>query len=171
MPAGSVHFLAGYKGGEWIAHSVGKKLIISPDYKPSQSKKSPYSRASKDWAFIELAKPIGDKTGWFAIEPMGRASFSTFKAGNHQVIQAGYSADKPHALSVDQTCKLADFVSKWSLFHHSCFTRSGDSGSPLFFQTAVGYAVIGIHIGSRAGPKGRVGLGLPSDAFRNVLGK
>jgi len=171
MPAGSVHFLAGYKGGEWVAHSPGKKLIISPDYKASQSKKTPYSRASTDWAFIELEKPIGEKIGWFAIEPMGATSFTAFKAKNYQVTQAGYSADKPHALSVVQTCKLVGFVSKWPLFHHSCFTRSGDSGSPLFFQTADGYAVIGIHIGSRTGPQGRVGLGLPSDVFREALGK
>ena len=171
MLAESMHFLAGYKGGEWIAHSAAVSLVIAPGYRPGYKGGSFTDRAAKDWALLKLKDPIGLKTGWLSVIDLDRNSLKAFKAEGHEIVQAGYSGDKPHALSVDRDCRLDRFLKKWPLFRHSCYVRPGDSGSPLFTRLENGFGLIGIHVGSRMEGNEKVGLAIPSSSFLELLAK
>jgi len=164
-----MHFLAGYKGGEWIAHSASVSIIVAPGYRPRTTKDSSTDRTAKDWALVKLKKPIGHKVGWLSVIEVDRKSFKSFKAKGYEIIQAGYSGDKAHALSVDKDCRLDTFIRKWPLIRHSCYVRPGDSGSPIFVRKGESYSLFGIHVGSRMEKGEKVGLAVPSGSFLKAL--
>jgi len=169
MPVQSMHFLAGYKGGEWIAHSRASSLFVAPGYKPRYKGNSSTDRTARDWAVMRLEKPIGAKIGWFSVLPFDREYLKTFKKEGHSIIQAGYSGDKPHALSVDRDCSLDKIIKRWQLLRHSCHVKGGDSGSPIFTRQGDGYGLVGIHVGSRVEKGKRVGFAVTAKTILDGL--
>jgi len=85
------------------------------------------------------------------------------------VAQAGYSRDRQHVMTYNDSCAIARIASRPSLIRHSCDATFGDSGSPLFLRQGVQLTLIGIHIGPVRHRAVLPGLGLLVDGFAEAL--
>jgi len=127
----TIHFLAGYRRGSFNAHSRGAKFHISPHYDPQKVHR--VSSAAQDWAFVELAVDVSGDVGTFGITDMTGPTFNSLKAKKTKYIQAGYSQDKAHILSINEDCRLGRYKAKFNVMIHRCDAVNGDSGSPVFY--------------------------------------
>jgi len=60
-PAASVHFIAGYQGGEAALATIARYYVVADGWVPG--------RLEEDWAVVELEDPVGQSAGWV---PMGK---------------------------------------------------------------------------------------------------
>ncbi|NBB83288.1 MAG: trypsin-like serine protease [Alphaproteobacteria bacterium] len=180
-PATTLYFITGYDRGEIAGQASVAGYTVAPGYVP-EAREEP-SQALNDWAVLELAEPIT------TVAPMPVLPLSPERlrraAEEGRLLQAGYSQDRPHMLSVDVGCGIERFVARGQLAIHGCDAVSGDSGSPLMVADRPpvdpgeterltidgGIGVVGLHIGSArsTGPSGDAldgrGLAVPATGF------
>ena len=140
----TIHFLAGYRRGSFIEHSIGTKFHISPTYKPKNGKK--LSVAAKDWAIIELQKDMSKLVGTIALAPVDKTLFKDLLSKKTTFVQAGYSQDKAHILSVNKSCKMKSYNKILNVVIHGCDAVKGDSGSPIFYTQDGKTKIAYIHV-------------------------
>jgi protease YdgD len=126
-PAASVHFIAGYQGGDAPLATLARSYLVADGWAPG--------KLEEDWAIIELEDPVGRDAGWVS---MGK------NEPGAPLGQVGYRAESPHAMSLDYGCSLlaADQRFLWN----DCEVAHGDSGGPLFAFLPEGPRLIGITI-------------------------
>ncbi|MCP5370237.1 MAG: trypsin-like serine protease [Hyphomicrobiales bacterium] len=110
LPPVSVHFVAGYTGGEWLAHSAAARLVASPRWRADRALAP--DTLQNDWALVVLAHPVGP-----AIAPIPIAAGLRMAAPH---TQAGYSMDKAHVLTVHKDCRILGRVKGAHLLAHGC---------------------------------------------------
>ncbi|BFM16054.1 hypothetical protein R50073_22370 [Maricurvus nonylphenolicus] len=139
FPADFVHFVAGFSGEEYQAHSKGKQIYTNPAYDPTLE--SNLTNASTDWALIRLQEPIGDSLGYLPV-------YQAKNSAQHW-LQAGYRLDRSYVLTVHDNCQLQSLSVKQiaGLAGHYCDTTQGDSGGPMLVKLEQGVAVAGVYIG------------------------
>jgi len=110
----------------------------------------------EDWAILELEKLFGDKVG---LLPM-----ITLKGT--EIAQAGYSKDKPHVLTVNETCSITG--RRDPMLHHDCDATFGDSGSPILVldEDKIGVGALNVAGGSRKGKSVGIAIFLSKEAAR-----
>ncbi len=127
-PASSVHFIAGYQGGEASLHSLAQYYVVADGWMPG--------KLEEDWAVIVLEQPLGRTAGWIGLggKPDAGAPLG----------QLGYRAESAHAMSLDYGCRLisADPRFLWN----DCEVAHGDSGGPLLSFLPDGPKMVGITI-------------------------
>ncbi len=136
LPADSLHFLPGYRRGEFLTHARVVDFRISPDYSPPRP--GAEIDIADDWALLSLDSDIEAVTPPLPIVRM--------EAGANQILQAGYSQDKAHILTVHADCSVLGIGAGERIFFHDCDATRGDSGSPVLVRRGDRFAVIGIHI-------------------------
>jgi protease YdgD len=113
---------------------------------------------ANDWAILRLAEPIDGTTG---ILPLGLSGTPV-----REYLQAGYSRDKPHILTLDEGCEVDDRPRPDRLLLHKCDAVSGDSGSPILGIVADKLVVLGVHIATRRPKEGEsTGIAIPVDSI------
>lgn len=151
----ALNFLAGYRRGEFIAHG---KVV---DYRLADPTITPEDGARfrpHDWAILKLAEPIDGITG---ILPLGLSGTPV-----REYLQAGYSRDKPHILTLDEGCAVDDRPRADRLLLHKCDAVSGDSGSPILGIAGDDLVVLGVHIATRRPKEGEsTGIAIPVDSI------
>lgn len=130
LPAQSLHFVAAYRRGEYLVHSKVAEIEIA--HADVLKRRPP----EIDWAVLKLVDPVGRTTG---VLPTGKVMTS-------RLIQAGYSQDKAHILSVHSGCKIRGHSANKRLILHDCDATKGDSGSPILVQRDEQYFIIGMHV-------------------------
>lgn len=150
----AINFLAGYRRGEFIAHGkVVDFTLADPLITPLDG---PRFRPN-DWAILHLSEPIDGITG---VLPLGISGTPV-----REYIQAGYSKDKPHILTLDEGCDVDDRPRPDRLLLHRCDAVSGDSGSPILGITDEALVVLGIHVATRRPKSGEsTGIAIPVDS-------
>ena len=150
----ALNFLAGYRRGEFIAHGeVVDYRLADPAITPEDGARF----RALDWAILRLAEPIDEITG---ILPLGRSGTQV-----REYLQAGYSRDKPHILTLDEGCEVDDRPRADRLLLHKCDTVSGDSGSPILGISGDELVVLGVHIATRRPRTGEsTGIAIPVDS-------
>lgn len=150
----ALNFLAGYRRGEFIAHGkVVDYTLADPAITPEDGSRF----RPNDWAILRLAEPIDAITG---ILPLGRSGTPV-----REYLQAGYSRDKPHILTLDEGCEVDDRPRRDRLLLHKCDAVSGDSGSPILGIAGDELVVLGIHIATRRPKEGEsTGIAIPVDS-------
>ncbi|MBT4711498.1 MAG: trypsin-like serine protease [Alphaproteobacteria bacterium] len=143
----TMHFVAAYQRGTYLAQSKVTAISMIGDW-------SGAGDWSNDLAILHLEKPIGDIAGFV---PLGALPDGVSKA-----VQAGYRADAPHVLSVDQDCPITAVKSSVGLAVHGCATAMGDSGAPILSYTNGRYALVAIHVASAQGQATPMGLAVPT---------
>lgn len=161
IAAKNIHFVAGYRRGDYLAHSVARDLIVPADYRPESALES--KALANDWAVVVLRDPV-------AIQPI---PVRVFEGDGGQdagmVLRAGYGQDRAHLLSVHEGCRITGRSARGRLFLHSCDATHGDSGSPLLLQTPAGIALIGIEVGLGNAGGTEHGLAVPAERFEPAL--
>lgn len=115
--------------------------------------------ATKDWAFVRLARPAC--AGYFPLRAMPTEGIIA-EAAAKRVFQVAYHRDfTPWKLAYGRPCTVSrnfdkaewktiapDFANPDALLLHTCDTGGASSGSPLLLETARGPEVIGINVGT-----------------------
>jgi len=159
LPPQSLHFVTGYRRGAYLAEAAVVALRVAPDYRLPPAANPD---AADDWAVLVLARDIGAMATPLSV---GRLSESASAgADGVRLVQAGYSQDRAHILTVHDGCILLGRGSGGRLLFHDCDATHGDSGSPILLRRGDRYTVIGIHVatGRRSGRS----IGISAAAFQ-----
>ncbi len=145
LPPCSLHFLAGYQRGEYGVHALVSKIQVVSGFKLKGR------NPGQDWAVVTLDRDVSKQTGVINIRqgPIGQQK---------NLIQAGYSRDHHHVLTVDRSCKITGSSKQGDYLGHNCDATFGDSGSPLLMNQNGVYELIGVHVA--VGGKGRSAQGI-----------
>lgn len=155
----AINFLAGYRRGEFVAHGkVVSFTLADPSLTPNDGARF----RPNDWAILRLTEPIDGITG---VLPLGISGMPV-----QEYLQAGYSKDKPHILTVDEGCEVDDVPRKDRLLLHRCDAVSGDSGSPILGIAGEALVVLGVHVATRRPKSGEsTGIAIPIDSVSDVV--
>jgi protease YdgD len=104
----SLHFVAGYQRGDYLAHARVASYVIGGDIQRLHG--GPIA-PSRDWAILSLERDIGALVGRLEILPAPAGS---------RLVQAGYRFDRPHVLSADRSCQVVGSVAQGRLVTHGC---------------------------------------------------
>lgn len=141
LPADGLHFLPGYRQGDFLATRPVKSIRLAADIAIDQRGR-PRGLAT-DWAVLRLAEPLRPTAALMPIAPAGASDIAKLAAGQ-AIRRAGYSQDRPH-LPTATACRLLG-RSGARLLRHDCDGTWGDSGSPVLIETADGWRVLGLHV-------------------------
>ncbi|HET6469056.1 MAG TPA: trypsin-like serine protease [Geminicoccaceae bacterium] len=143
LPVRALHFLAGYRGGAFLAHGRVRALRTDPalafdrDGRPEDP--------TRDWAVLELERPI-DGAGVLRPVPIAPTDLVERAVAEHRPLaRAGYRRDRQHALSRSPACRPLGLARGGRLLVHDCAAGQGDSGSPILILTETGWAVLAVH--------------------------
>lgn len=130
-------FLAGYNGGRSVASSRATGYHVPAQWLAGE-------QDGYDFAFVYLADPIGDLTGWMDVTGLSDAEVEALHNGRGpEIMQAGYSYDRDGIMTGNLDCTFVE-LGPSSTIVHECDTLQGDSGSPLFIEDGGRYRIIGI---------------------------
>lgn len=159
LPAESLHFVAGWSKGDYLAHSKASLLEASPAYRPGGTDLGNFAQ---DWAVVTLAEEVGGSLGHLSVEPLDAAGLKKLKDAKARFVLAGYGQDKAQILTAHSGCGLDGFVKGQALIAHSCDAVPGDSGSPIFHGEGKDFRIVAIHVGTvRRKDAPSLGLAVP----------
>ena len=160
LPASSVHFVTGYARGRYLAHSRVAAFDIPDDYRPGAG-----ADPATDWAMITLKKPLGELAGTIPVVALDAVQLRAYLNSGDRFLQAGYSQDKAHILTLHENCELIGFLPGDRLVLHDCDATSGDSGSPIFLRRGDLYALVAMHVATLDQDGQTFGVAIPGSIF------
>ncbi|MEM7506624.1 MAG: trypsin-like serine protease [Pseudomonadota bacterium] len=140
---GNIHFVAGWRQGQRVGHSVASELIIHSEY--LSAKGDELQQIGADLAVIRLRDPIPAKSApFFSVAP---------SPGNDAPLTLiSYRRDRAHALTRQQGCKILG--EEGPVMALGCDVTFGASGSPIFAEVDGERRLIGV-ISAMSRPNGR----------------
>jgi protease YdgD len=154
LPPESLHFLAGYRSGRYLAHARIAAYEIGSGYDPLQYSET----AGADWAVLTLTDSLPEE-----IAPL-RLSPRPVPSGTRAQI-AGYRQDRSHAMTADRDCELAQPTRDGRLLRHTCEGSRGYSGAPILVRNGDEIEVAGIHIAVYRSDGSEKMLAVPANAI------
>lgn len=119
-----VHFVAGWRRGQKVGHSVARTITVHPAYTSADNMN--FGRISVDLALIRLDKPIPrDKAPFFKLAPV--------PAIGTPLTLISYRQDRAHALTRQQGCEITAI--REAVMAMNCNVTFGASGSPVFVSS------------------------------------
>lgn len=132
----SLHFLLGYRGGEYRHHARVARYVVAPNYDPL----SPSKNLGAGWALLVLTEAAPADTPPLVVETAGFGSERTTEV-------KGYSMQRKYAQSTSAPCRMRMVT---DVLLGECRADRGMSGAPLLDTTSG--RVVGIQIaGGRSG--------------------
>jgi protease YdgD len=166
------HFVVGYEKGNYAGHSKFKNYVITNGNVPGKDfNKRP---VQEDWAVATLEKPLGKSFGYVTVSEKKSGKLNLGKQSSSFFVQAGYSKDIPHMLTVHNNCRILStqllVPGNNLVLFHKCDATNGDSGSPLFERIGKSFELVGIHVATFKSVKnGTLGIAISSDQYRASL--
>lgn len=160
-----IHFVAGYRRGEYVAHSRVTSYALLSD----APMRGVLKQALDDWVVLTLAEGLGDTAGSIEILPLTVKTWAAWKRDGGVLLRAGYSQDKGHILSRHVGCSLTRFWNSEDTVFHDCDATRGDSGSPLLIRRGDRYHLIGIHVATATIKGVPTGIAVGSHRFYDRL--
>ena len=157
LPPCALHFLAGYQRGSYAAHVLVSEIQLVSGFTFEGR------QLNKDWALLTLDRDVSAITGVIDIASMPAAQ------GN-ALVQAGYSRDRPHVLTVDRGCRQTGIAAQGDLILHDCDATFGDSGSPLLVMQDGRYRLFGMHVAVQLQGDDARGVAVSTRAFADWVG-
>jgi protease YdgD len=151
-------FVAGYDRGDFLAVSQIERVHVSPTW--SFAERYSPATAAKDWALLELIKPLGDEVGFVAIGPSATPS--------DHLVTVGYGQDRAHIPTAHIGCHIKASM-EGGILAHDCDAVHGDSGGPVLIWRNGQPMLAGIHVATFTFKSGLVlGGAVPSDTFADM---
>jgi protease YdgD len=149
----ALHFLLGYKGGEYRSHARVASYMLGTNYKPDEATKSVLA----DWAILVLTEPLSKSTMPFTLAE------SPSVAGE-RIMVGGFSQSYPFKMTADTDCAVRGALPT-GLIVHDCAVMHGVSGAPLLVRTGKDVKVAGVHVAT-GGPAGSIAaFAVPVSSF------
>lgn len=165
IAAKDIHFVAGYRRGDYLAHSVARRIVTSVTLQFTDWGGT--SGYFDDWALLQLDKPMTIKPipvrRLMPLEGLGA------EGGDTGLLVTGYNWDRPHLLSLHEGCRIVDRLSADRVLIHTCDATHGASGAPLLMRSTDGFYIVGIIKGGTRILGDERGLAVHSGAFLDVL--
>jgi protease YdgD len=152
LQAGSLHFLLGYKGGEYRTHVRVASYLVGSDYNPEDAKAS----VRADWAILVLAEDT-------ETTPL-RLSQSPSVAGE-RIMVGGFSQKYPFKMTADTECQVRGVMAN-GLILHDCAVMHGISGAPIMKAiTETDVQIVGVHVASGQVMGSPTAFAVPASSF------
>lgn len=157
----TLHFLAGYQRGSYIAHAIGRSIrVVAPERSESAIG---VDRIADDWAIVSLAATLSVRP--IAVRPTEPGA-DTVPRGS--LLRAGYGQDRPHLLAVHEGCSVKQRLAGGRVWLTDCDATRGDSGSPVLMRRGAAVDLVGIT--AAVTDDGSTGtLIIPAAAFATAL--
>jgi protease YdgD len=168
LPPPRIHFLAGYRRGNFLAHARAVSFVAG-NLGAAESGQGTTGAPTWDWAVVTLDRAIGHEVGHISLWPSsvdGRAHDEAFELG---VTQAGYGHVLPHILSLHPLCPVHGAIADGDLLVHGCDASKGESGSPLLFRKGDVYFLVGMHIAELKRNGTTYGLAVPAATLARAI--
>ncbi|WP_176559937.1 trypsin-like serine peptidase [Teichococcus rhizosphaerae] len=149
---GSIHFLRGYRMGEWSGQARVLAYRTGAGFDAARS-----GPAGADWAVLTLDRPLGRPEEALPLLP-------TPPAPGAALLLGGYQQDRPEVLMADSGCRV---LAAAPLLLHDCAGTRGSSGAPLLVADGAGWAVAGVAVG--VARDRRFGIAVPAAALPGAL--
>lgn len=164
LPARSLHFVAGYRRGAFLAHSTVSDYRLP---EPSAAARPDATRGNpqNDWALLMLDKRLGDGLGTVPLVLLEDIDPAVLRRPGIRFLQAGYSQDKAHILTLHDNCDLIANKAASGLLLHECDATRGDSGSPVLMRRDGVHSIVAMHIATLSRGGRHVGAAIPVSAF------
>jgi protease YdgD len=148
----ALHFLLGYKGGEYRSHARVASYVLGPNYKPDEVNKSILA----DWAILVLTEPLSKSTTPFtlAMKP---------SVAGERIMVGGFSQRYPFKMTADTDCAVQGTLPN-GLIVHDCAVMHGVSGAPLLVGKGSDVQIAGVHVAT-GGPAGAAAFAVPVSSF------
>ncbi|SNS81955.1 trypsin-like serine peptidase [Tropicimonas sediminicola] len=160
-----VHFVAGWRQGDFKAHRIGDQVRIDPDFVNDESPVP--ERIAYDTGILVLSEPI-DAEEIAALPP------AVMPETQVPLALIGYRQDRPHALSLQPHCEIthrsAVAAVGGGFVGLDCPVISGASGAPVLWQSPAGWRVVAVVSASVSGSGGVRTLAPLADAARRSVG-
>lgn len=154
--AGNIHFLAGLRRGEYVAHGKAD-CVHFLDGRTAESA-TPNVQAQQDVAIIVLKKKLT-----IAPVPITRSEKLTT---DDPLVHAGHPRDRPQVLNADMKCRFLGASD--GLLLTDCDTNAGESGGPVFVNRDATLSLAAVMIGYI---EGEYSIAVPTSAWANLLEK
>ncbi|MEM7025235.1 MAG: trypsin-like serine protease [Pseudomonadota bacterium] len=132
-----LHFVAGYRRGDYLAHARGKAVVAAPDY--AYVREPTLEEVARDWALIRLDRPL-------AITPIPMRSLPADSMHEGRLQRAGYSQDRAHLLSIHDGCHVRQRLAEGRVLFTDCDGTRGDSGSPILLREGEQVWLVGVSV-------------------------
>jgi len=165
IAAKDIHFVAGYRRGDYLAHSVARRVVGAETLRFTD--RGGTTNAFDDWALLLLDAPMSIEP--VPVRPLEMREQTEGEAAAPRLMVAGYSQDRPHLLSLHEGCTIVDRLSADRLIVHTCDATHGTSGAPLIMRSGDGFFVVGIIKGSIRILGDERGLAVHSRAFLDAI--
>jgi len=145
MAAQALNFVVGWDRGTFLDGSGVVRVTLPPKWVPDEVEHYGVEQAGRDWALLELDKPLGNAAGWVALS-------DDIKPGM-TVAAVGYGEDRKHVATAHQGCHILDHLptGAWT---HDCDAVHGDSGGPVFSWDGKAPHVVAINVARFGGRLG-----------------
>ena len=139
---GTLHFLAGYRRGDYAAHARGRALQLSQGFRNPRNPRHPQlADVADDWAIVCLESAV-------AIPPIPicplPAEGERRDTPPLRLLQAGYSQERPHLLSLHDGCALRGRLLGDRVLVTDCASGPGESGSPVLLKQGKEVCLVGV---------------------------
>ena len=153
-----------------MAHAKVTGLRAAKGY--NHRDRNVWRRTGHDWALVTLDTDLSAKAGFLGVAALDRVMFDKLEKSRAVFVQAGYSQDKAHVLSVHLGCRVKGFSFGRPILHHLCDAVHGDSGSPVFLFDGKRFRVAAIHVATaRKKGKQSEGLAVPGKTYARAVAK
>jgi protease YdgD len=145
---GLIHFVAGQaRDGKFEGAASAAAVTIDPAFNFAIEPRASGNRLAidmirHDWAIIALDRPL--KLKEVPVRAIKQADLPS-ESEPGEVARAGYSQDRPFALSVHRGCTARTDAPIADLIVHQCDSMAGDSGSPILLLQGDTASLFGIH--------------------------
>ncbi len=150
-PAGSLHFVAGYRRSTYVAEAPA--IAVENDGIALDERGRPH-KVGEDWAVLTLDTGLPD----IAPFPMHRGPLAAL--AGEPIVLAAYHQDVAHILSVETGCRLEEVFEAQRVFTHTCDSAKGASGAPVLASIDGTLTIIGITVGIGTRGGKTVGIGV-----------
>lgn len=161
LPPAALHFLAGFRRGDFVAHATGRAIVTEAVAPGGPA--APAAIAS-DWALVSITPAL-------PIRPIPvRALAGAGPEPGAALLRAGYSQDRAQMLSVHDGCRIRGRLAEGRVLLTDCDATRGDSGSPLLLRGADGaISLVGVTSAVADGDALRGTFVVAADAFQPAL--
>lgn len=144
LPPDALHFVAGWRGGPYLAHGRVKEIRVAPAI--SFDRHGHPKSLSDDWAVLELDRNMGAKVGSLPLVALPASSALELVSEHQSLTSAGYNQDRPHLLHQPGECSLQGVAEGGRLLLHDCDLTKGASGAPILIRQGDSYVVVAVQV-------------------------